>query len=999
MTNAHNRTTFNAYARPTANNSQLYDPRILDQRQQLQARAVEQREYLLFQSAKAQALAISPAEAQEKDDFRRELESLMQNTVSELVAKYNATLDPNRVKLKCYGSLANGFAVHGSDLDLLLMFPRDGTSADEVEVESKRALEKAVLDHGYGGRLLTHTRVPILRVCQKPTAELLQNLRTERTKWENEAKEIEKKAEKPQKECSVGDDRPPDLREQDLSAASKAFAELEIDPATIPLPPSPVRENAHLEYKGDLGIQCDINFSNYVAIHNTKLLRCYAKCDPRVREMGIFVKAWAKARKINTPYHGTLSSYGYILMVLHYLMNVATPPVIPNLQHWARDADAWAGKTRVDLFEGFDVRFEQNENQLASAARAGQLMPMKNMQSIGDLLWGFFRYYGDSACYAWTKEVISIRTNGGLLTKQSKGWIAAKSTGENNQIRLRYLLTIEDPFEIEHNIGRTVGHHGLVAIRDEFRRAYEIISTVRLTRHGWEWRKQDGSIGDDLLQEVDDRGDLLKQDQEHRKEKFKAMKAAEARMRADEEKVKTSAKEAEDLAANESQKNVESGTSTASNPDLAADSNSPANRLDPKLTRKPRQAQVRPYQPKGRQRLVVHEADSSEDEQDAVKPCVGELEGQDVSTELRKSSRDQQVCTEESCSSAVAPIGKTARSHGYEPYIDESLLKAEINFRIEHVCEKPKNMNSSELMPWNMANQEGRWLYWRDGKAYKGEWTGVQNGKIPNPDHPHYWLHQLDERFPFDPRRPKPSPQKIKRCLKYFRAPAPREFVRGKRVAYFSPPEGPQLKNGGEVYSPPRTEDSSLASAGQDRKDSAISSIFVPDAARVYRNTNGYQKPAGVRPGVACEEEESATPTPAPAPAAEATDLPSMTDADTAPSPAEADQYDMTLRPRDEDPNIMPIPRKPGFQFDPRQLRDLEIIKQGGNGCAREGEEWNVEIEGEWGGGGMMGAHTSTALVTSGENVSGEQDAVFQYGQGDAEGLLGELPVLEAGEV
>ena len=67
--------------------------------------------------------------------------------------------------------------------------------------------------------------------------------------------------------------------------------------------------------------------------------------------MGIFVKVWAKARKINTPYHGTLSSYGYVLMVLHYLMNVAKPPVIPNLQHRARDADAWAGKTEVELFE------------------------------------------------------------------------------------------------------------------------------------------------------------------------------------------------------------------------------------------------------------------------------------------------------------------------------------------------------------------------------------------------------------------------------------------------------------------------------------------------------------------------------------------------------------------------------------------------------------------------------------------------------------------------
>jgi hypothetical protein len=31
---------------------------------------------------------------------------------------------------------------------------------------------------------------------------------------------------------------------------------------------------------------------------------------------------------------------------------------------------------------------------------------------------------------------------------------------------------------------------------------------------------------------------------------------------------------------------------------------------------------------------------------------------------------------------------------------------------------------------------------------------------------------------------------------------------------------------------------------------------------------------------------------------------------------------DMSFRPRDEDPNIMPIPPRTGFKFDPRQLRD-----------------------------------------------------------------------------
>ena len=60
-------------------------------------------------------------------------------------------------------------------------------------------------------------------------------------------------------------------------------------------------------------------------------------------------------------------------------------------------------------------------------------------------------------------------------------------------------------------------------------------------------------------------------------------------------------------------------------------------------------------------------------------------------------------------------------------------------------------------------------------------------------------------------------------------------------------------------------------------------------------------------------------------------------------------------QPREGNPNILPIPRKPDHQFDPRQLRDLDVIQRGGNGCARRGEEWNQETSDfEHGGAGAM---------------------------------------------
>jgi hypothetical protein len=97
---------------------------------------------------------------------------------------------------------------------------------------------------------------------------------------------------------------------------------------------------------------------------------------------------------------------------------------------------------------------------------------------------------------------------------------------------------------------------------------------------------------------------------------------------------------------------------------------------------------------------------------------------------------------------------------------------------------------------------------------------------------------------------------------------------------------------------------------------------------------------------------------------------------------------DRNQRPRDEDPDVMPIPRNYGFQFDPRQLQDLAIIAKGGNGCAREGAQFSIEDEYEWGGGGAMGWRTSTGP----QCVRISSGTPYLPGQGDEDGLLDELP-------
>lgn len=218
--------------------------------------------------------------------------------------------------------------------------------------------------------------------------------------------------------------------------------------------------------------------------------------------MVLFVKAWSKKRNINTPYHGTLSSYGYVLMVLHYLVNVVKPFVLPNLQTVQA---AWTDELstkEVDL-DGYNIRFFRNEAFIRDLASQKQINV--NGESLGSLLRGFFQYYAHGSpnvSFHWMQDVLSLRTPGGILAKKSKGWVEAKTETvqlqhsgpgpQSKDVRQRYLLAIEDPFETHHNIGRTVVHKGVVAIRDEFRRACRIIEGA-------------GIVGDrvDLFEEVD----------------------------------------------------------------------------------------------------------------------------------------------------------------------------------------------------------------------------------------------------------------------------------------------------------------------------------------------------------------------------------------------------------------------------------------------------------------------------------------------------------------
>ncbi|OBZ74431.1 Poly(A) RNA polymerase protein cid1 [Grifola frondosa] len=203
------------------------------------------------------------------------------------------------------------------------------------------------------------------------------------------------------------------------------------------------------------GIACDIGFENRLALENTRLLMCYAMIDPpRVRTMVLFLKVWSKRRKINSPYKGTLSSYGYVLLVIYFLVHVKNPPVLPNLQQMPPLRSISYDDTHLmgTIFELLRQRWTSS-----------------NSETVAELLIDFFKFY--SRDFSYNTGVASIRA--GLLKKESKGW---QSEFEKGSPRERNRLCIEDPFEMDYNVARCVTKDGLYTIRGEFMRASRILA-------------------------------------------------------------------------------------------------------------------------------------------------------------------------------------------------------------------------------------------------------------------------------------------------------------------------------------------------------------------------------------------------------------------------------------------------------------------------------------------------------------------------------------------
>lgn len=214
----------------------------------------------------------------------------------------------------------------------------------------------------------------------------------------------------------------------------------------------------------EFGLKCDINVNSSAAIRNTLLIQKYVELDPRVRQLLLLVKHWAKERLLNDAKGGTLSSYCWSMIVLSFLQT-REPPVIPSLHSIYydklagshNDTEAAAIPTRV-VINGLDCSFYDDLKSLDFRS--------DNNDTAASLFYQFFHFMALE--FDYDTQVMSVRS-GSVLSKISKDWTSIVK-GQFNY------LCVEEPFVISRNLANNVDAISAEGLIREFGRALAILS-------------------------------------------------------------------------------------------------------------------------------------------------------------------------------------------------------------------------------------------------------------------------------------------------------------------------------------------------------------------------------------------------------------------------------------------------------------------------------------------------------------------------------------------
>ena len=182
------------------------------------------------------------------------------------------------------------------------------------------------------------------------------------------------------------------------------------------------------------GINIDITVHTMLPFYNTILIRTYSLIDQRFHIMGIYIKYWVKKNHINGALDKYLSSYAILILIIHFLQSEIDIKILPNLQKIENKINNYeyshSGKELIT-----NIYFEEDMDKINNNLKKINC-DKENNDSIGELILKFFEFYS----YKYEHDyLISINNNEKKICK-----------GEH------FAFPMEDPFDIEHNPGKSM---------------------------------------------------------------------------------------------------------------------------------------------------------------------------------------------------------------------------------------------------------------------------------------------------------------------------------------------------------------------------------------------------------------------------------------------------------------------------------------------------------------------------------------------------------------
>jgi hypothetical protein len=269
-------------------------------------------------------------------------------------------------------------------------------------------------------------------------------------------------------------------------------------PYVLALPDArmPVCKVVHVDFPM---LNVDICVENTYALENTSFLKRILDSDDRVFALALYLKFWAKKRRIADPFRGTLSSYAYVCMACAFWRKVCSSAEDMSRKSFGELCYEmflfYAHKldyktTVIAVAELTGTRSKEGKEWGSPKSRPYKMVIEKKGQSNGkeqhqqkkeekadqNDLAGELPLNEDSnespaATTEDSRKPVEehIVERGDLVVR----FVKSRERREN------FCMCIEDPVEKTHNLGRMVNFRSYHRIRAEFMRACEI-----LRRHG-----------------------------------------------------------------------------------------------------------------------------------------------------------------------------------------------------------------------------------------------------------------------------------------------------------------------------------------------------------------------------------------------------------------------------------------------------------------------------------------------------------------------------------